>query len=247
MKKLFLFILFIVQVAFVSAVDNEVSMVSYEQNWIDDQGTIALKNNTDNEVMSVSFMITYLDMNGNQLDYKEFKKPVNIKPGLTKKINIEAYEHSRYYSYYKSEAAFSNPKKFDVKYKLLSVNFYNKVENGQTTRSKKNNLVEQKTSAITKEITDKESTERLVITEGFEKGISEQEETERKEGNYIYMFVLMFALTAYLGLFALIAAMANNRNRSAIGWVVFALFFNPIITIIILSIIGESSSDKERY
>ncbi len=73
MKKLFLFILFIVQVAFVSAVDNEVSMVSYEQNWIDDQGTIALKNNTDNEVMSVSFMITYLDMNGNQLDYKEFK------------------------------------------------------------------------------------------------------------------------------------------------------------------------------
>lgn len=224
MKKLFLFILFIVQVAFVIAADNEVSMVSYEQNWIDDQGTIALKNNTDNEVMSVSFMITYLDMNGNQLDYKEFKKSVNIKPGLTKKINIEAYEHSRYYSYYKSEAAFSNPKKFDVKYKLLSVNFYNKVENGQTTRSKNN-----------------------VITEGFEKGISEQEETERKEGNYIYMFVLMFALTAYLGLFALIAAMANNRNRSAIGWVVFALFFNPIITIIILSIIGESSSDKERY
>lgn len=224
MKKLFLFILFIVQVAFVSAVDNEVSMVSYEQNWLDGQGTIALKNNTDNEVMSVSFMITYLDMNGNQLDYKEFKKSVNIKPGLTKKINIEAYEHSRNYSYYKSEAAFSNPKKFDVKYKLLSVNFYNKVENGQTTRSKNN-----------------------VITEGFEKGISEQEETERKEGNYIYMFVLMFALTAYLGLFALIAAMANNRNRSAIGWVVFALFFNPIITIIILSIIGESSSDKERY
>lgn len=213
MKKLFLFILFIVQVAFVSAADNEVSMVSYEQNWLDGQGTIALKNNTDKEVTSVSFMITYLDMNGNQLDYKEFKKSVNIKPGLTKKINIEAYEHSRNYSYYKSEAAFSNPKKFDVKYKLLSVNFYNKVENGQT----------------------------------FEKGISEQEETERKEGNYIYMFVLMFALTAYLGLFALIAAMANNRNRSAIGWVVFALFFNPIITIIILSIIGESSSDKERY
>lgn len=213
MKKLFLFILLIVQVAFASAADNEVSMVSYEQNWLDGQGTIALKNNTDKEVTSVSFMITYLDMNGNQLDYKEFKKSVNIKPGLTKKINIEAYEHSRNYSYYKSEAAFSNPKKFDVKYKLLSVNFYNKVENGQT----------------------------------FEKGISEQEETERKEGNYIYMFVLMFALTAYLGLFALIAAMANNRNRSAIGWVVFALFFNPIITIIILSIIGESSSDKERY
>lgn len=224
MKKLFLFILLIVQVAFASAADNEVSMVSYEQNWLDGQGTIALKNNTDKEVMSVSFMITYLDMNGNQLDYKEFKKSVNIKPGLTKKINIEAYEHSRNYSYYKSEAAFSNPKKFDVKYKLLSVNFYNKVETGQTTRSKNN-----------------------VITEGFEKGISEQEETESEEGNYIYMFVLMFALTAYLGLFALIAAMANNRNRSAIGWVVFALFFNPIITIIILSIIGESSSDKERY
>lgn len=70
MKKLFLFILFIVQVAFVSAAHMKPLTLHCLQNWIDDQGTIALKNNTDNEVMSVSFMITYFDMNGNQLDYK---------------------------------------------------------------------------------------------------------------------------------------------------------------------------------
>ena len=43
----------------------KVSMVAYEQRWIDSKATIALRNNTDEEVTSVSFTLEYLDMNDN--------------------------------------------------------------------------------------------------------------------------------------------------------------------------------------
>ena len=47
-----------------------VSMVSYEQRWLDSEGTIALRNNTATDIHNVKFIITYLDMSGEQLDYE---------------------------------------------------------------------------------------------------------------------------------------------------------------------------------
>ena len=35
--------------------NDAVSMVSYEQNWSDDNGSIALKNNTDTDIYNVKF------------------------------------------------------------------------------------------------------------------------------------------------------------------------------------------------
>lgn len=205
MKKLFLLFLFVIQTAFIFATGNEVSMVSYEQNWLDLEGTIALKNNTDKEVKRVTFIITYLDMEGNQLDYREFDEPVNIKPGMTKKINIEPYERDRHYSYYKSEAASVNPHKFNIEYKLLST-YSNDYSN------------EQKETGY------------------YANGVS-----------LALMFIMLFVVTAYIGLFAVIAAMAKKRNRSALAWVALSLFINPIITIIVLAIVGEATDNRERY
>jgi len=51
--------------------DDAITMVSYEQSWLDSSGTLALKNNTSEEIHNVSFQITYLDMSGNPLDYEE--------------------------------------------------------------------------------------------------------------------------------------------------------------------------------
>ena len=99
-----------------------VTMVSYEQDWDDFQATIALKNKTEKEIFNVAFRIVYLDMSGNQLDYKDFEKDVNIDPGMTRRIDISAYEHDRFSSYYKSEASFSNPKRFKVQFELKGYN-----------------------------------------------------------------------------------------------------------------------------
>lgn len=76
--------------------DKDITMVTYEQGWMDTNGALSLKNNTGVEVKNVVFLITYLDMSGNELDYEEFNKSVSIAPGKTKKIDIPAYEQERF-------------------------------------------------------------------------------------------------------------------------------------------------------
>lgn len=101
--------------------NTDITMVSYEQSWLDNEGTLALKNNTDKEVKNISFLISYLDMSGNQLDYKEFFKNVTIAPGMTKKLDIPAYEHDRFYHYYKTKDGFGHPS-FKIKFELKGYN-----------------------------------------------------------------------------------------------------------------------------
>lgn len=64
---------------------NAVSMVSYEQGWLDSEGTLALKNNTNEDISNVTYRITYLDMKGNPLDYEEYTSEIDVAPGMTKK------------------------------------------------------------------------------------------------------------------------------------------------------------------
>lgn len=101
---------------------NAVTMEAYEQGWLDDNGTIALKNNTSKDVHNVTFQITYLDMSGKPLDYDVFTKEIDIAPGMTRQIDIPAYGYDRNFSYYKSEARLSNPHKFKIKYELKGYN-----------------------------------------------------------------------------------------------------------------------------
>ena len=101
---------------------DDVTMVSYEQGWLDSRGTIALKNNTNEEIHNVAFQITYLDMSGKALDYEEFTESITIAPGMTRKIDIPAYEHDRNYHYYKSENKPGGSPSFKIEYKLLNYN-----------------------------------------------------------------------------------------------------------------------------
>ncbi len=101
---------------------NAVTMVSYEQGWLDDEGTLALKNNTNENIYNVTYRITYLDMKGNPLDYEEYTSEIEVAPGMTKKVNIPAYEHDRSYSYYNSEASFSQPHRFKIKFEVQAYN-----------------------------------------------------------------------------------------------------------------------------
>ena len=90
--------IFISLIAFAANKDLEkdITMVFYEQAWLDSSGTLALKNNSSEEVKNVVFLITYFDMSGNELDYEEFSMPVSIAPGMTKKLDIPAFEHDRF-------------------------------------------------------------------------------------------------------------------------------------------------------
>lgn len=120
--KLVLLCIFLLITGFVSGKANaDITMVSYEQSWLDHEGTLALKNNTGEEIKNISFLISYLDMSGNQLDYKEFFKNVTIAPGMTRKLNIPAYESNRQYHYYKTKDGFGHPS-FKIKFELKGYN-----------------------------------------------------------------------------------------------------------------------------
>ena len=102
--------------------ETDISMVSYEQSWLDSEGTLALKNNTNENIHNIKFLILYQDMSGKQLHYEEFSKKVSIAPGMTRKINIKAYEHERNYHYYKSENLPGGSPAFKIEFKLLDYN-----------------------------------------------------------------------------------------------------------------------------
>lgn len=99
-----------------------VSMMSYEQEWLDHEATIALRNNTDQAIHNVTFVLDYLDMNGVPMDYKTYSYSIDIAPGKTKKLDIPAYEADRHYEYYKSKNGYSDHIKFKVQFTLSEYN-----------------------------------------------------------------------------------------------------------------------------
>lgn len=128
MKKLF-FTLVLSLLPFVQSVNAKstqdkpaIDMVSYEQRWLDDRGTIALKNNTNENIYNISFVLEYLDMNGMPLDYETFSYNIDIAPGKTKKLDIPAYEYERNYHYYKSTDYYSDHPAFKLRYELKNYN-----------------------------------------------------------------------------------------------------------------------------
>ena len=99
----------------------DVTLVSFEQSWLDGKATLALKNNTKEEIRNVVFRIVYQDMSGTPLNYEEFRQEVTIAPGMTKQIDIPAYGHDRHLSYYKSEGAYGGTI-FKVEFQLVDYN-----------------------------------------------------------------------------------------------------------------------------
>lgn len=189
--------------------DKDITMVTYEQGWMDMNGTLSLKNNTGVEVKNVVFLITYLDMSGNELDYEEFNKLVSIAPGKTKKIDIPAYEQERFYHYYKSPGDETKPKTaFKIKFQLKDYNVEGEAEelNSSPIRGRNTNSL------------------------------------EGQDGFYliIAISILLFFIGISIGLYVMVAVMAQKRNRNVVIWILLSLIATPLLMIIILLAIGEN-------
>ena len=198
--------------------EKDISMVSYEQGWLDSWGTLALKNNSSEEVTNVVFLITYLDMSGNELDYEEFTRRVIIAPGMTKKLDIPAYEHDRWYHYYKSEGAAGKANtSFKIKFQLKDYNV-----------------------------------EEEVVRESIDDNPFSTYDYDRSSGNeglYIIIIAIvgvLFVIGITVGLYVLVAVMAQKRNRSVVVWVLLSLLATPLLMIIILLAIGKNENYIEN-
>lgn len=212
--------IFISVVAFAANKDlkRDITMESYEQGWLDNEATLALKNNTNEEVKNVVFQITYLNMSGKELDYEEYSRRISIAPGMTRKVDIPAYEHDRNYHYYKSENMPSGSPAFKVKFLLKDYN------------------VEEKST---------ESKDNVLPISGYDYNRSTDSEQSISDV-LIYpilaiIFVLFF-IGVWIGLYVLVAVMAQKRHRSVAVWVLLSIIASPILIVIILLVIGNDEN-----
>lgn len=200
---------------------NAVTMVSYEQGWSDTNGTLALKNNTGEEINDVTFQITYLSMAGKPLNYEVYTREISIAPGMTRQVDIPAYESDRMFSYYKSEASFSSPHRFKIRFELKGYNH-------------KQVVVQTLTPAVGKpNVTDNSNIVGKILNFGH--------------SQIVGIALLLFVVGFCSGLYVLVAAMAVSRGRSAVGWVFLSLFLSPIIVIFLLLLVGRAYNEPTDF
>lgn len=213
----------------VFAGNNDITMVSYEQSWLDSEGTLALRNNTNKEIKNVTFQITYLDMQDNELDYESFTRNVTIAPGKTKKINIPAYEYNRFYHYYKTKDSFGRTT-FKIQFQLKNYNVNKSAKKKQTVAEvKNNNAISNENVSVTETSTNHDSNEIY----------------NQKHIIIVAIVLLIVVLSVIIGSYVLVAVMAQRRNRNAAVWVFLSFIASPLIIIIILLCIGDESREND--
>lgn len=216
MKRIVLFIigiLFLVPVC-IAGTDEAVTMVSYEQGWLDRNGTLALKNNTTEEIHNVVFQITYYDMSGKALDYEEFERSISIAPGMTRKIDVPAYEHNRNYHYYKSENMPGGSPSFKIEYKLID---YNK-----------------------EEVADEDEDPYL----DYRNYKNNSHNSSYDWFWLFAIIAALAGISITVGLYVLVAILAQQRHRNVVVWILLSMICSPLLMIIILLCIGDSQRDQ---
>lgn len=221
MKQIFLATLLstLVTISAFAVNSNDITMVSYEQGWLDSRGTLALKNNTNEEIHNVSFQITYLDMSGNPLDYEEYTKHVSIAPGMTRKVDIPAYEHDRNYHYYKSENMPGGSPSFKIRFELKNYN---------------------------SDLQEADDADDYSI---YNNGDDSHYSSSKYDSLYMIIAIVavLFIIGLSVGLYVLVAVMAKNRNRSVVLWILLSIVASPLLIIIILLVVGDDNKHIDNY
>lgn len=218
--------LFLVLASFadVKNLKSDVTMASYEQAWSDDEGTLALRNNTRHTITRIVFQITYFDMSDQPLDYEVFTKEVEIAPGMTKKLDIPAYEEERDYHYYKSENSISGSTAFKIKFTLKDYDV---------------------DTLLTEDVVDETAVE-------LEEDYEEAEDThggDRYFGAFstatLCIFALLFLVLISIpaGLYVLVVIMAKKRKRNVLLCVLMSIVATPLIVLLVLLLIGDEKEN----
>ena len=61
----------------------------------------------------------------------------------------------------------------------------------------------------------------------------------------LVLLCVAVVLTIVIGLYLLVAKMAERRNRSAVAWLVVSFFIRPIFTTVLLLCLGEAKNKEQ--
>ena len=204
---------------------NVVNFVSYEQDQSETSASISLKNNTETNISSLQFRIIYYNMQDNPISYNDFNETLNIAPGMTKSMEMDAYGWNKDYYYYCSHSYSNNAKAFKVKFQLLNYNG----------------------KAVTETEQEPEQADNVSETDVSENSIFDHMPREEKYMLGIPFIIFIVATVVsfgiYFGFYILVAIMASKRQRSLLGWILISVLITPVFSAILLLILGDA--DKE--
>lgn len=187
-----------------------VTMVAYEQNWMDDRASISLKNNTSDTIASVSFTLEYLNMKGVQTDYENFTREVRIDPGMTKTVELPRYApNSNYYYYATRQYASGTPFKVKFVFKSYTVPSHKIAQSADAdagTKSDSDSFVD-----------------RLFNGPFF----------------WVLPLIALSLFALFISSYILIAIISNRRGRNPAIWLLLSVFLSPILVLIILLCLGK--------
>ena len=93
---------------------------------------------------------------------------------------------------------------------------------------------------------DKEDEDLSVILnpysdEGEESGMSDF------TGTLVGLLIILFVVGAWIGMYIIVAVMAQRRNRSVVMWVLLSMIASPLLMMIILLVVGKDNNRFDRF
>jgi len=94
-------------------------LAGYEHDYLTAKARFSVRNNTQRKVSEFKIRITYYDMRGQMLDYKDITKKMLIEPGMARAVEVMGYAWEEKYVFHTSKNAHLG-KKYKVSFDLLS-------------------------------------------------------------------------------------------------------------------------------
>lgn len=236
MKKKLLFIVWALMSLSLAAQQKEaVTMVKFEQSWMDSEATVSLRNNTDAVVETIRFQLVFYDMDGQQIDYKKYTLNKSIDPGMARIFKIPAFQHDRQYHYYRTKESLGAPL-FKVKYKLLHAGGAS-----QKAAAKPRKPASEKASAKPSAIASDKAAEQPSGGAYAQPDTDESQQSSADELSIFFSVIMVLgALFIIIVPFIIVKRMALARHRDPFPYILLCFLVSPFLVMFILLLIGDA-------
>lgn len=239
MKKKLLFIVWgLMSLSLMAQQKEAVTMVKFEQSWLDSEASISLRNNTQAVIETIRFQLVFYDMDGQQIDYKKYTLNKSIDPGMARIFKIPAFQPDRQYHYYRTKESLGFPL-FKVKYKLLHAG----------------GASQEAVAKLRKPASEKASAKTSAIASGKAAGQPDADTDEYVQSDtdelgqilidklFAVPTFIVWTVTLFIVIvpFFIVRSMALARYRDPLPYILLCFLLTPFLVMLLLLLIGDSN------